>query len=149
MKTTLFALVVLAAFSRAASADSVAASVKKVDFAKDVAPIFKANCVKCHGLDPKKPMKKPAAKLNLESEADALKPGKSGAEVIPGDAANSRLFKLLSGPVTVPQDDGTVDKEIAPMPKVKKGQPWVALKAEDVETIRRWINETAPQQAAK
>jgi len=146
MKTALFAL---AAVVAAAAHASAAEAAKKVDFAKDVAPIFKANCVKCHGTDPKKPEKKPAAKLNLEDEASALKGGKTGADVIPGDAKNSLLFKLLAGPVTVPQDDGTVDKEIDPMPKVKKGQKWVALKDADVAAIQRWIDSLPPQQAAK
>lgn len=145
MKTTLFALAVLAA-SAAHGADAAA---KKVDFAKDVAPIFKENCAKCHGTDPKKPQKKPAAKLNLQSEAGALKGGKSGAAVIPGDAKNSLLFKLLSGPVTMPEDDGTVDKDIPPMPKVKKGEKWIALKDAEVATIKAWIDELPPQQAAK
>ncbi|HXT02486.1 MAG TPA: c-type cytochrome domain-containing protein [Elusimicrobiota bacterium] len=146
MKTTLLVLAAVAVSSVHAFAADAA---KKVDFAKDVAPIFKANCVKCHGTDPNKPMKRPAAKLNLQSEADALKPGKSGNDVVPGDAKNSLLFKLLAGPVTVPQDDGTVDKEIDPMPKVKKGEKWVAMKPEDVAVIQQWIDGLPPQQAAK
>lgn len=138
-------LAVTVALARAAAA---APDAKKVDFAKDVAPIFKANCVKCHGVDPKKPKKKPAAKLSLESEAGALKGGKSGADVIPGDAKNSLLFKLLSGPVVMPMADQDEDKEIPPMPKVKKGEKWVSLKDEEIAVIRRWIDQN-PQQAAK
>jgi cytochrome c len=139
-------LVVTAALARAASA---APDAQKVDFTKDVAPIFKANCVKCHGVDPKKPMKKPAAKLNLESEADTLKGGKSGASIMPGDAKNSLLFKLLAGPVVMPKAGEDEDKEIPPMPKVKKGEKWVAMKDEDAAVIRRWIDQQTPQQAAK
>lgn len=146
MKIALLALVVAAAASVNAAASDAS---KKVDFAKDVAPIFKANCVKCHGTDAKKPMKKPAAKLDLDDEAGALKGGKSGAAVVPGDAKNSLLFKLLAGPVTMPQDDGTVDKEIDPMPKVRKGQKWVALKNADVAVIQQWIDGLPPQQASK
>jgi mono/diheme cytochrome c family protein len=147
MKTpaSLLALIAAVALARAASA---APDAQKVDFAKDVAPIFKANCVNCHGLDPKKPKKKPAAKLNLESEAGALKGGKSGADVIPGDAKNSLLFKLLSGPVVMPKADEDEDKEIPAMPKAKKGEKWAALKDEDVAIIRQWIDQSA-QQAAK
>lgn len=145
MKPSLLALIAAAALARAASAQPDA---KKVDFAKDVAPIFKANCVKCHGVDPKRPKKKPAAKLNLETEAGALKGGKSGADVIPGDAKNSLLYKLLGGPVVMPKAGEDEDKEIPPMPKVKKGKKWVALKDSDIAVIREWIDQTS-QQAAK
>ena len=69
--------------------------------------------------------------------------------MIPGDAKNSLLFKLLAGPVTMPEDDGTVDKDIPPMPKVKKGEKWIALKDADVATIKAWIDGLPPQQAAK
>jgi cytochrome c553 len=143
MKPSLLALIAVAALARAASAEDA----KKVDFAKDVAPIFKANCVKCHGTDPKKPKKKPAAKLNLEDEAGALKGGKVGKDVIPGDAKDSLLFKLLSGPVTVPTDDGTADKDIDPMPKVKKGEKFKPLKDEEIATIKAWIDQLPPSPA--
>ena len=123
-----------------------AADAKKVDFAKDVAPIFKASCVNCHGVDPNKPNKKPAAKLRLDDESEILKGGKSGASIIPGDSKNSLLFKLLSGPVTVPGD--FVDKEIKPMPKVKRGETFKPLTDEQIAVIKQWIDQT-PQQAAK
>ena len=145
MKPSLLALIAAAALARAASA---APDAKRVDFAKDVAPIFKANCVKCHGVDPKKPKKKPAAKLDLGSEAGALKGGKTGADVVPGDAKNSLLFKLLSGPVVMPKPGEDENKEIPPMPKVKKGKKWIALKDADIAVIRAWIDQTS-QQASK
>lgn len=139
-----FALLAVVALARAASA----ADAKKVDFAKDVEPIFKASCVGCHGLDANKPKKKAAAKLRLDEEAEILKGGKSGAAVVPGDAKNSLLFKLLSGPVVMPKADEDEDKEIPPMPKVKRGDKWKPLTDDQIAVIKQWIDQT-PQQAAK
>jgi mono/diheme cytochrome c family protein len=127
---------------------SAADPAKKVDFAKDVAPIFKASCVGCHGLDAAKPKKKAAAKLRLDDEAEILKGGKSGAAIIPGDSKNSLLFKLLSGPVVMPKADEDEDKEIPAMPKVKRGEKWKSLTDEQIAVIKQWIDQT-PQQAAK
>jgi mono/diheme cytochrome c family protein len=141
-KTAILALIAAVASASVASA----ADGKKIDFVKDVAPIFKTACVNCHGLDPDKPKKKAAAKLRLDDEAEILKGGKSGAAVIPGDSKNSLLFKLLSGPVTVPGD--FVDKEIKPMPKVKRGEKFKPLTDEQIAVIKQWIDQT-PQQAAK
>ncbi|MFI5346250.1 MAG: c-type cytochrome domain-containing protein [Elusimicrobiota bacterium] len=117
---------------------------KKIDFAADVQPILKASCVKCHGLDPEKPKKKPAAGLRLDDKSLAMKGGKTGRDIIPGDSKNSMLFKLLSGPVTL--EDG---KDLDPMPKVKKGQKWKPLSAAQVETLRLWIDQGADWPATK
>jgi hypothetical protein len=146
MKPSLsIALTALVALAQAASA--AAPDAKKVDFVKDVQPIFKEACVKCHGTDPDKPKKKASAGLWLDDKAAALKGGKSGAAIIPGDSKNSLLFKLLSGPVTVPGD--FMDKEIDPMPKVKHGQTFKPLTADQISTIQQWIDQGADWQAAK
>jgi mono/diheme cytochrome c family protein len=130
--------------SRAASADEA----KKIDFVKDVQPIFKASCVKCHGADPDKPKKKAAAKLWLDDKTAAMKGGKSGVAIVPGDSKNSLLFKLLSGPVPKvdPDDD---DKDIPPMPKAKRGEKWKALPDDQIATIKLWIDQGAQWPAAK
>lgn len=117
------------------------AAADKVDFVKDVQPIFKASCVKCHGLDEAKPDKKPAAKFRLDDKAAAFKGGRSGVALVAGDSKNSLLFKLLNGPVARP--DKGEDEMISPMPKVKRGEKWKALPAEQVETIRKWIDQGA------
>ena len=41
----------------------VRAEEKKVDFVKDIQPIFAVSCVKCHGADPKG--KKPKGKYDM------------------------------------------------------------------------------------
>jgi len=128
--------VILACASAAAANDD-----KKVDFAKDVQPIFKATCVKCHGVDPDKPRKKAAGGFRLDDKAAALKGGRSGAAIVSGSAKDSLLFKLLSGSVMMPNEDE--DKEIPPMPKVKRGEKWKALSDDEIATIRLWIDEGA------
>jgi mono/diheme cytochrome c family protein len=117
---------------------------EKVDYVKDIKPIFDESCVKCHGLDPKKPRKKAAAGFRLDDKVAALKGGRSGAAIVPGDAKNSLLYKLLSGPVPRPAHDGEDDdKDIAPMPKAKRGEKWKPLADAQIALIRRWIDEGA------
>ena len=140
------ALIASLGLARAAAAQTDA---KKVDFVKDIQPIFKASCVNCHGVNPKKPKKKAAAKLWLDSKAAAFKGGKSGVAIVPGSAKDSLLFKLLSGPVTMPKPDEDEDKDIPPMPKVKRGEKWKALPDEQIATIKLWIDQGADWPAAK
>jgi hypothetical protein len=112
---------------------------QKVDFVKDVEPIFKESCVKCHRVDPEKPKKKPAAKFRLDDKAAAFKGGRAGHDIVPGRAADSLLYKLLKGPVALEGDD----KELDPMPKVKRGEKWKPLDDAKIEILKRWIDEGA------
>src|SRR5262245_19578811 len=61
----------------------------KVDFVRDIAPIFKASCVKCHGAE------KPKGQFRVDSRAHALKGGIAGKAIEPGKGADSLLVKLL------------------------------------------------------
>jgi hypothetical protein len=122
--------------------NSASSDGKKIDFVKDVAPIFKASCLKCHGLDADKPKKKPAAGFQLDDKAAAVKGGRSGKAIIPGNAKDSLLFKLLSGPVARPDKDED-DKDIDPMPKAKRGEKWKPLPADQVAVIKQWIDQGA------
>ena len=96
------------------------ASQAKVDFNRDIAPIFAANCAQCHGA------KKASAQLRLDAKAAAMKGGVSGAAIIPGNSKDSRLMHRLLGL-----------NEEARMPM--GGQ----LKPEQIELIKRWIDEGA------
>ncbi len=93
-----------------------------VDFAKDVAPILQARCIDCHGPEKQK------AKLRLDTKADFFKGGKSGLIVKPGDAAESEFHKRI----VLPKGD---DDRMPP-----EGE---SLTAEQVETVKKWINEGA------
>ncbi|HUS08527.1 MAG TPA: c-type cytochrome domain-containing protein, partial [Bryobacteraceae bacterium] len=61
------------------------------NFSSEVAPLLKDKCVACHG-----PAQQMAA-LNLSSSEALLKGGQNGPSVIPGKAADSRLYKRVAG----------------------------------------------------
>jgi hypothetical protein len=85
-------------------------------FAREVAPILTENCLTCHG---------PAQQLSLfdlSSEAALLKGGQKGLAVVPGDAANSALYKRLTG---------------AEQPAMPLGDK---LSDADIDTLKRWID---------
>jgi len=111
---------------------------KKVDFTKDIEPIFKESCIKCHHLSPDDPKHKPKGKFRLDDAAEAMKGGDSGKAIIPGNANDSLLYKLLQGPVK------TGDDEIDAMPKPKKGEDWKPLPKDQIDLIKAWIDEGAP-----
>jgi uncharacterized protein DUF1553/uncharacterized protein DUF1549/cytochrome c len=94
---------------------------EKVDFVRDVLPIFKASCFKCHGAE------KPKGQLRLDSKPHALKGGIGGAAIMPGKGAESPLVKLL-----------LLDDADERMPR--KADP---LSKEKIELLRRWIDEGA------
>ena len=119
------------------SGPSALAADKDVDFATDIQPIFKASCVRCHGLDPSKPNKKASGGLRLDDKAAAMKGGKAGVDIVPGDAKKSLLYELLLGP----HKDN--DDEIPAMPKPKKGESFKALPQEQIDLIQKWIDQGA------
>ncbi|HUC84074.1 MAG TPA: c-type cytochrome domain-containing protein [Candidatus Acidoferrales bacterium] len=67
-----------------------AAAVTGVTFDKDIAPLLKASCVRCHSGD------RPRGRLRLDSLDDVLKGSKDGPVVIAGDSANSLIVKAVS-----------------------------------------------------
>ncbi|MFN0123985.1 MAG: DUF1549 domain-containing protein, partial [Blastocatellia bacterium] len=87
-----------------------------VDFARDIAPILRQNCLGCHG--PQKQM----AGLRLDDKKTAL-----AKVIIPGKAADSELYRRVAG---------LSDQARMPM----KGQP---LGASQISAIKRWIDEGA------
>jgi len=95
---------------------------QQVDFSKEILPVLKANCFKCHG------EKKAKAKLRLHTLADVLKGGKNGGAIAPGKSAESLLIKRIS----LPKDDDDI------MPP--EGGP---LEKSQIEAIRRWIDQGA------
>ena len=68
-----------------------AAATDKVDFARDIKPIFEASCVKCHGRGKEK------GGFRLDTRETFLKGGDSGAAAVAGQSAESYLIELVSG----------------------------------------------------
>jgi hypothetical protein len=97
------------------------ASKKKIDFARDVAPIFAAHCNDCHGPDAQE------GRLRLDAKQIVLKGGLSGAAVRPGNSAASLLVRRLAG---------LGDEERMPL----DADP---LSDEQFGLIRAWIDQGA------
>ena len=66
------------------------ASVERVDFRRDIQPIFKTRCLKCHDWIKRR------GQLRLDSGAHALHGGVSGKVIIPGNSRDSRLVQLIT-----------------------------------------------------
>jgi hypothetical protein len=113
MRAILLSLVLLAG--------QEASGPQKVDFVRDVQPILKARCLKCHGTE------KPKGQLRLDSKPLAMKGGVSGAAIRPGKAAESPLVKLLLSE----DPDERMPAKAPPLP------------AAQIDVLRRWIDEGA------
>jgi len=91
----------------------------KIDFGRDVQPIFKAKCVGCHG---------PAQQKNgfrLDRRGDAMRGG-TIADIGPGNSAGSRLYLRLAG--------GEYGLQMPPTGP---------LSAADLDIIKEWIDQGA------
>jgi ankyrin repeat protein len=110
-------LILAAAFYEAV----VAQTPDKVDFARDVQPIFRQHCIGCHGEALHQ------AGLRLDRRSDAMRGGTTSPGVIhPGDGRSSFLYIKISSSQFGPQ-----------MP------PTGPLRPEQIEIIRRWIDDGA------
>jgi mono/diheme cytochrome c family protein len=82
-----------------------------VDYLRDVKPILAKHCYACHGPD------KQRSGLRLDTAASALKGSDAGPVIVPGKAAESKLFKAVSGAADVktmpPKGDRLTAREIA------------------------------------
>lgn len=99
-----------------------------VTYATDIKPIFMANCMPCHSSTGPK---KPKAGLALDSLAAALKGGRDGKVLKPGDSAHSDLVLSVAH---VGNDPDSF------MPKGKNAR---MLSPEKVGLIRAWIDQGA------
>jgi hypothetical protein len=87
---------------------SLVTAADKVDFERDVVPIFRQHCVGCHAGDDAE------AGFDIETPAGLLAGGDSGVAVTPGAASSSRLYLMLSGklePVMPPEDEPPLDEQ--------------------------------------
>ena len=108
------------------------AAQEKVDFERQVFPILKNNCQKCHWAprkDARGRLRTAKGGLRLDGKGFILAGGSTaGKAVIPKSSSASLLYSLVS----LPADDLDI------MPP--EGSP---LKAKEVELIGRWIDEGA------
>src|SRR2546426_1035951 len=103
-----------AAFSAARAASS------SEPLATKAAAILQQRCLACHG------EKTAMSDLRLTGRADALRGGKRGPAIKPGQASESLLFQAVAhiGKITMPPGDAK-------------------LPGEEIETLRAWIEKGA------
>lgn len=94
---------------------------RKVDFVKDVQPIFEKSCYSCHG------EKMQRGDLRWDIKELAFKGGANGPAFVPGKSKESRVVHLVAG---------IVPDEIMPA----KGE---RLTPEQVGILRAWIDQGA------
>jgi mono/diheme cytochrome c family protein len=94
----------------------------RVDFVKEIQPIFAEKCHACHG------PKKQEAAFRLDSKDIALKGGELGPAIVPGKSADSLLIHLVAG---------LFEDKVMP----QKGP---RLTTEQVSLLRAWIDQGAP-----
>jgi len=100
------------------------ASKQKVEFARDVQPIFAAHCIKCHGPEKQK------AGFRLDQKSKAMQGGDSGPVIQPKKGAESLLIQLVAN--AVPDDP----KSVMP-PKGNRLTP------KQIGILRAWIDQGA------
>ena len=88
----------------------------------EIGPILSKSCIKCHGPEKQK------GKLRLDSKEAALKGGKDGAIIVPGQADKSELYRRISLPAG---NDDIMPNEGDPLTKAQ------------TDLIRDWINQGA------
>lgn len=79
------------AFAAPPKPTQAAPTPKKIDFTRDVQPIFKTSCYTCHGSDGQQ------AGLRLDHKAAAMKGGVSGPSIVPGHSDKSALLARVLG----------------------------------------------------
>lgn len=79
------------AFIRAQSPAAPASTSQRVDFTRDIQPIFKTYCYECHG------PKKGRARLRLHAPELIRKGGESGPIILPGKSRDSLLIHRVLG----------------------------------------------------
>jgi hypothetical protein len=105
----------------AAAAKPPASGVAGPDFLRDIQPILKANCTRCHGPDLQR------SSLRLDSRSAALRGGLSGPVIIAGKGEASPIVQRLAGRIT---------------PRMPfEGPP---LPASEIARIKAWIDAGAP-----
>jgi mono/diheme cytochrome c family protein len=93
----------------------------KVDFVKQIKPLFDANCAQCHGVRPTKA-------YSMLTKVKAFTPGESEEPpIVPGHADQSLIVILMK----------------AKSPEGRMPQKKPPMKPEEIALVERWINEGA------
>lgn len=94
---------------------------RPIEFVKDIQPILRSKCHKCHG-----PTREEGG-LNLGMKVRALEGGDVGPAIVPGDLASSRLIHLVAG----------LEEKMRMPPRGE------SLSSEEIALLRTWIEQGA------
>ncbi len=135
MKTTpTLALAAVLALGLSTTPTTSAQDAGKVDFEKQILPILKESCFKCHEKEHEEngKMKKPKGGLRLDGAAVIMKGGKEypNENVVAGKPDASWLVKTMALP----------DSDDMAMPPEGKGD---RISAANIDLIKKWITEGA------
>lgn len=97
------------------------ATSERIDYDRDIKPLFEASCFRCHGPE------RPKSGFSLDNRNSALRGGKNGIDIVPGESARSLLIHYVSRLVD--------DME---MPPTGKGTP---LTPREIGLLRAWIDQ--------
>lgn len=124
----LFLLLLLLALSPARAALPIADIRREtpVDFAREILPLLRQNCLACHN------QTKPRGGLNLESPGLMRQGGDSGPALEPGDGAASLLLRAAAHQI-----------EDLAMPPAGNTANAVNLTADELGLLRLWIDQGA------
>ena len=115
------AILLPSAASSVASAAIPPAAKRDVAFNKDIQPLFKEHCYKCHGSS------RQEGGLRLDRRDDALNGGDSGPIFVAGKSEESKLIKYVAA----------VDPDVVMPPEGDK------LSDEQIGLLRAWIDQGA------
>ncbi|MFM9960691.1 MAG: PSD1 and planctomycete cytochrome C domain-containing protein [Planctomycetaceae bacterium] len=113
--------VTLLAMALALVADEKPLATRKIDFVKDVQPIFEAKCLACHGA------KKQESAYRLDHKASALRGGDLGRAIVPGKSGESPLIRYVAGLG----------------PDIKMPPEGERLSSAQIAILRAWIDQGA------
>ncbi len=100
----------------------------KIDFARDIKPIFEDSCYQCHSAT------KPRSHFRLDNRESALAGGDDGVDIRPGRSDKSALIYYVAG----------LDSDIQ-MPPPGKAP---ALTTNEIALLRAWIDQGVSWEAA-
>src|SRR5262245_57527410 len=122
MRLTLPLLSVISVLAIGLSGRSSAQSSDRVDFARDIQPLLRANCYGCHNATLS------SGNFRLDRRRDSMpnRVGANNARIVPGKSDESRLYQRISGTQAGLQ-----------MP------PTGTLKPDEIRTIKDWIDQGA------
>ena len=125
----------------AAAADAPALPARVVDFAREVRPILSQNCFTCHG--PDEEGRQRGLRLDVAEGPFAERGAFGGPVIVRGNADESLLIHRVSA------DDARVRMpyRLGLNTPVMPGADEDALSADEIETLRLWIDQGAEWQS--